>query len=55
MNIAKLKAFLTGVQEFRLSITTNFEDEDGNDPFGLQHAYEHGRNFAHAVTFNMYR
>lgn len=39
-----LKAFLLGMREFRLSVTTHLSDDD------LQTAYEWGREWAHRLT-----
>jgi hypothetical protein len=44
----KLSAFFCGVFEFKNSFTKSYED------IGLDFAYEHGRNFAHKLTFNRY-
>jgi hypothetical protein len=43
-----IKAFLLGVQEFRLSLTTHFDDDD------LLEAYDSGREWAHRLTFRRY-
>lgn len=47
----KLYAFLMGAYELRLTCTSNFEDENGDDPHGHQCAYEWGREWAHRLTF----
>ena len=41
-------AFLNGVREFR-SFYTKWYGE-----YGLQRAYDHGRDWAHALTFRRY-
>lgn len=41
--MSKLRAFLLGIREFRLNVTTHV------DP-GLAGTYDHGRNLAHRVT-----
>ena len=41
----KLRAFLLGVREFRLTFTTHFADLD------LLEAYDAGREWAHRLTF----
>ena len=46
--IKRLNAFFRGVFEFRSSFTTRYED------LTLDFAYEHGRSFAHKITFNAY-
>jgi hypothetical protein len=46
--IKRLNAFFRGVFEFRSSFTTRYED------LALDFAYEHGRSFAHKITFNAY-
>lgn len=43
--MTKLRAFILGVVEFRLSFTTHFEDE------ALLEAYDTGRELAHKLTF----
>lgn len=42
-----IRAFLLGASEFRLSFTTRLPD-------GLMGAYDHGRDFMHAITFRRY-
>ena len=44
----RLRAFLLGVQEFRLSLTTRLDDGD------LSEAYDSGREWAHRLTFRRY-
>jgi len=44
----RLLAYLAGMREFRLSVTTNFEDH------GLLEAYHRGRDRAHRLTFRLY-
>ena len=44
----KLKAFFLGMKEFRLAFTTSYDD------FDLASAYDHGREFAHRLTFRRY-
>lgn len=46
--MSRLRAFLLGVQEFRLSLTTHFDDDD------MQEAYDWGREWAHSLTFRRY-
>ena len=46
--MAKLKAFVLGMREFRTSWTTHLEDE------ALMEAYDAGRDFAHRITFRLY-
>lgn len=41
----KIKAFLLGMAEFRLSFTTHFDDD------ALLEAYDSGRELAHRLTF----
>ena len=41
-----LNAFICGMREFRLSVTTNFGDYD--------QAYEHGREWAHRLTLRRF-
>lgn len=41
----KIKAFILGISEFRLSCTTSYDDDD------LINTYDAGREFAHRVTF----
>lgn len=43
-----IKAFVLGVFEFRLSVTTGFADCD------RLHAYEVGRELAHRFTFRQF-
>lgn len=40
----KIKAFILGIREFRLSVTTSYED------YEILRAYELGRDFAHKIT-----
>lgn len=42
--ISKIKAFLLGVMEFRLTVTTSLSDLDHQD------AYDWGRETAHRFT-----
>lgn len=42
----KAIAFFKGVKEFRLSFTTHYDD------LNLLKIYDHGRNFAHKITFH---
>jgi hypothetical protein len=42
---ARIRAFLLGIREFRLDLTTHFEDDR------LVLAYDWGREIAHRVTF----
>lgn len=42
------KAFINGVREFRLSLTTNYDDDR------LMLAYDWGREIAHRVTLRRY-
>ena len=44
----KLTAFLLGMIEFKSSFTKRYED------YSLTLSYDHGRNFAHKLTFNRY-
>jgi hypothetical protein len=46
--ITKIKAFITGMIEFKNSFTTRYENYD------LTISYEHGRNLSHKLTFNRY-
>lgn len=46
--MSKLKAFLLGMREFRLSFTTHFDDYD------LLTAYDSGREWAHRLTFRRF-
>lgn len=46
--LTKLKAFMLGAWEFRLSMTTHFDDYD------LLEAYDLGREWAHRLTFRRY-
>lgn len=43
-----IKAFLLGIQEFRLSFTMSYDDD------ALTVAYDRGREFAHVVTFRKF-
>ena len=45
--MSRLRAFLLGVQEFRLSLTTHFDDD-------MREAYDWGREWAHSLTFRRY-
>ena len=44
----KIRVFLLGMAEFRLSFTTHFADNS------LQHAYDTGREWAHRLTFRRF-
>jgi hypothetical protein len=44
----KLKAFINGIREFRLSMTTHYDDDD------LLDWYDRGREFAHSITLRKY-
>lgn len=44
----RLRAFLNGVREFRLSCTTEYPN------CTLQEAYERGRELAHRLTMRRY-
>lgn len=44
----QMRAFFLGVIEFRLSLTTSFDDDD------LMNAYDAGRDFAHRVTLRRF-
>jgi hypothetical protein len=44
----RIKAFLMGMYEFRNAFTTWYGD------YGLQRAYDHGRDWAHAITLRRY-
>lgn len=41
-------AFLLGMREFRLSMTTSYDD------VRLAEAYDHGRDLAHRLTFRRF-
>ena len=43
--LSRIKAFLLGVREFRLTCTTHIADDD------LLEAYDLGREWAHRLTF----
>ena len=43
----KLKAFLMGVREMRLTLTTHYDDE------ALLECYDSGREWAHRLTFRL--
>jgi len=43
-----IRAFILGAKEFRLSMTTHFND------LALCDAYDRGRDFAHMITFRHY-
>jgi hypothetical protein len=45
--MSKFAAFMLGMQEFRLSMTTRVEDR-------LSRAYDAGRNWAHRLTLRRY-
>jgi hypothetical protein len=44
----KLRAFINGLWEFRSYYTTWYAD------WGLMRAYDHGREWAHKLTFRRY-
>jgi len=44
----RLKAFLLGVAEFRLSLTASYDDD------GLMDAYDSGRELAHLLTLRRF-
>jgi len=44
----KVKAFIDGVREFRMSFTTHYADNN------LQYAYDLGREWAHRLTLRRY-
>jgi hypothetical protein len=44
MIYARLRAFILGIREFRLGITTHFDDD-------LIETYDRGRELAHRITF----
>ena len=44
----KLRAFIIGMTEFRLALTTSFDDLD------LLDAYDAGRDLAHRLTFRRF-
>jgi len=44
----KIIAFLHGIIEFKISVTSHYED------YQLLFLYDKGRNFAHVVTFRKY-
>lgn len=46
--MSRLRAFLLGVQEFRLNCTSLIADND------MQHTYDWGREWAHRLTFRRY-
>lgn len=48
MNIEKIKAFFKGMQEFRLTVTTHYDD------YELLDCYDAGRELAHRVTFRRF-
>lgn len=49
MNTLNLvKAYLLGMYEFRLSMTTGYEDDR------LRETYDKGRDMAHRLTFRYY-
>lgn len=50
----KLYAFIMGMKEFRSDFTMNFEDENGDDLYGIQEYYDRGRDFAHKMTFRKF-
>ena len=43
--MARLKAFILGVLEFRSDFTTSYDEWD------LMNSYDAGREFAHRMTF----
>lgn len=50
----RLKAFLNGMREFRLSMTTNYDHVETDEGDALQAAYDWGREWAHRLTFRRY-
>lgn len=44
----KMQAFFLGMTEFRLSLTTHYEDDD------LLEAYDCGRELAHRMTMRFF-
>jgi hypothetical protein len=44
----KILAFINGAKEFRLSFTTHYTD------YSLAKTYDHGRAWAHRLTFNYF-
>lgn len=44
----KIRAYLLGMREYRLSWTTSYSDDD------LMEAYDAGRDMAHRLTFRVY-
>jgi hypothetical protein len=44
----RFKAFIVGIYEFRSSYTKWYGD------YGLQRAYDSGRDWAHALTFRRF-
>lgn len=44
----RLRAFINGMWEFRSHYTTWYAD------WGLMRAYDHGREWAHKLTFRRY-
>ncbi len=44
----RIKAFFCGMYEFRSFYTKWYGD------YGLQRAYDHGRDWAHAITLRRY-
>lgn len=44
----RLKVFIRGMMEFRLSYTPHYSD------LNLQYAYEYGRHYAHVLTFGIF-
>lgn len=45
----RIKAFMCGMYEFRMEFSKWYGD------YGLQSAYDSGRDWAHALTFGRYR
>ena len=44
-------AFINGMREFRSDYTTSYDHVETDEGDRLQNAYEHGRDFAHRITF----
>ena len=45
---AHIRAFILGAREFRLTLTTHFED------YELLESYDSGREWAHRLTFRRF-
>lgn len=46
--LAHVQAFILGMREFRISMTTAYAD------YGLRESYDKGRDMAHALTLRRY-